>query len=201
MATREYWERIPDQLTANLKVLGKADEDSLDTAELALKIFPESFDKNGTALEIGCGTGRFLPLAALHFRTVIGIDYSWPLLLLAMQRIYRLPGTFVMHGTGTSLIVGDEMVEFVYSVTCFQHMDTIEVVRANIAEAFRILAPKGRVVIQTVIGNPEEKGRYDGTVFRSGAEFAEEFKNAGFEIDECDIEGEWIWLRAHKPVA
>jgi SAM-dependent methyltransferase len=101
----------------------------------------------GSALEIGYGGGRLLAAAARRFRQVIGVDVHERPELVAAALADRGISAELHVGDGRSLPVPDDSVDFVYSFIVFQHMEKLEIVRANIFEAARVLRPGGVAVL------------------------------------------------------
>jgi ubiquinone/menaquinone biosynthesis C-methylase UbiE len=152
-------------------------------------------------LEIGAGYGRLLSHMIPHFGLVVGVDSSEK--LVAQSSAYLLsnePNCRVVLTDGEFLPFPDNSFNFVYSFTVFQHMTTLATIRNNIREAHRVLAPNGVCRVQTVCGDPNPDV-YDGRVFPSISEFAEEFLSAGFisaDGSTDDVVKNWIWVTARK---
>jgi len=95
----------------------------------------------GTRLvDLGCGTGRALVLAAERGASVVGVDATEPLLAVART---RLPGASLLLGELDRLPLPDGSADAVIGVNAFQFAaDPPTAIR----EAARILAPGGRLV-------------------------------------------------------
>lgn len=102
-------------------------------------------------LELGSGTGRVLgPLAEAGY-TVVGLDSSAPMLDVAGNRV---------SGSNITLLQGD-MAELdgtqgapfgmvIASLNSIMHLNNPEDQRSMIESAWRVLAPEGRLIIDTL---------------------------------------------------
>ena len=99
-------------------------------------------------LDVGCGTGVFLRMAADRGAIVSGLDASEGLLEVARERV---PEAELCLGDMQSLPYGDDRFDVVTGFTSFFFAeDMVEALR----EARRVTRPGGKVAIQ-VFGNPE----------------------------------------------
>jgi SAM-dependent methyltransferase len=105
-------------------------------------------------LDVGCGSGLALQLAAERGAEVAGIDVSPGLLAIARE---RLPGADLREGDMESLPWEDDRFDAVTGVNAFQFAGDP---RAALREAARVLRPGGRVVA-SLFAAPE---RSQGTV-------------------------------------
>ena len=105
-------------------------------------------------LDVGCGSGLTLVLAAQRGATVSGLDISPGLLGLARD---RLPGADLREGDMESLPFGDAAFDAVTGVNAFQFAGDP---RRALREAARVAVQGGRVVA-SLFAAPE---RSDGTV-------------------------------------
>lgn len=99
-------------------------------------------------LDVGCGTGMVLQLAAADGWTPLGIDVAEPLLAVAAQ---RLGDGAVRVAEADDLPFDDASFDAVVSVNSFQFAD--DPAQAFL-EAARVLAPGGRVVA-SLFAEPE----------------------------------------------
>jgi ubiquinone/menaquinone biosynthesis C-methylase UbiE len=92
------------------------------------------------ALEIGYGGGRILNAACSYFKEVIGVDIHdeeeavRAFLHNQGKRNFRL-----ILGSGNSLEVQTESIDFVYSFIVFQHLPTYQVFEKYLYETYRCL--------------------------------------------------------------
>ena len=91
-------------------------------------------------LDVGCGSGLTLVLAAQRGATPSGLDISPSLLGLARE---RLPEADLREGDMESLPFGDSAVDAVVGVNAFQFADDP---RRALREAARVVRPGGHVV-------------------------------------------------------
>ena len=91
-------------------------------------------------LDVGCGTGLALVLAAQRGAVPSGIDISPGLLGIARE---RLPGADLREGDMDELPFGDEAFDAVIGVNAFQFAGDP---RRALGEAARVVRPGGRVV-------------------------------------------------------
>ena len=91
-------------------------------------------------LDVGCGSGLTLVLAAQRGATPSGLDISPGLLGLARE---RLPEADLREGDMESLPFGDTSVDAVVGVNAFQFAGDP---RRALREAARVVRPGGRVV-------------------------------------------------------
>jgi cyclopropane fatty-acyl-phospholipid synthase-like methyltransferase len=101
-----------------------------------------------SALEIGCGGGRLLAHAARFFPRVIGVDIHDQLGVVSDRlRAIGVHNADVRQGDGRTLPCADAEVDVVYSFIVFQHLEKIEILKAYLREAFRVLRPGGLAMI------------------------------------------------------
>lgn len=198
MATREHWEIDPrNEMQVWERVIGKIAEDPAESVAQAKEIFDGRYGVH--CLEIGAGAGRLLREANRTFYEPWGVDSSISLVAYSTRYLQNFPRCHVVLNDGFTLPFRDGFFEFVYSFTCFQHMEDLTPILFNLREAFRVLTPGGDICIQTVCGNRDDAGKYDGYVFHNVTEFAAHFSNVGFIEVEGITQGDWIWVRAKKP--
>jgi SAM-dependent methyltransferase len=91
-------------------------------------------------LDVGCGTGLTLVLAAERGAEPAGLDVTPELLAIARE---RLPGADLHEGDMETLPWEDEAFDAVVGVNAFQFAGDL---RRALAEAARVVRPGGRVV-------------------------------------------------------
>jgi SAM-dependent methyltransferase len=197
MADRAHWEFSTEQEMWR-KVVGADHESVADSLRVIHKIFKYSEARKKMVLEVGAGCGRLLRYATAHADVAIGVDYSWAMVHAAARHCGGIPRMCVVKNDGRVLPFGNDMFDLVYSFTCFQHMPDLETIEANVREVSRVLKPRGEFIFQTVIGDRDEPGRYDGYVFKNDLELVDLVLMKGFSVLDTEREGEWIWGRARK---
>ncbi|SDN80122.1 Methyltransferase domain-containing protein [Klenkia soli] len=119
-------------------------------------------DRVGTALDVGCGTGRQVAVLADRAERVVGVDLSADQLRHARG---RLP---VALADATALPVTDGGVDLV--ATVLTHTDVPDL-PGLVREAARVLRPGGRFVLVGVhpcFVHPFAEPREDGVLVRPG---------------------------------
>ncbi|MEL7642286.1 MAG: metalloregulator ArsR/SmtB family transcription factor [Solidesulfovibrio sp.] len=134
--TRRFFNTIaPDWASLRREVLGE-----LDPAELVRAVMPAAV---GLAADLGCGPGDLLPVLAERARRVIGVDSSPSMLSLAERRTAGLPVGARM-GELEHLPMADGEADFLVICLTLHHLPDPA---AALAEARRVLAPEGRLVV------------------------------------------------------
>lgn len=107
-----------------------------------------STPENKTALEIGYGGGRLLSAASRFFGSVIGIDIHENSELVKNELLGRGIKNFkLLTVNGSTIPVGGQTVDFVYSFIVLQHVEKHEILVSYMREAHRVLKPGGVAVI------------------------------------------------------
>ncbi|MFN0086934.1 MAG: class I SAM-dependent methyltransferase [Blastocatellia bacterium] len=100
--------------------------------------------KQARLLEIGCGIGRMTRHLAGIFGEVHGVDVSAEMIRQARERFRESRNTFFHATNGLDFAAfPDARFDVVFSVYVFQHVPTPEIIRSNIRDACRVLAPGG----------------------------------------------------------
>jgi SAM-dependent methyltransferase len=156
--TRSEYKKVWSALSttqdqAKLHVIGVTDEEALRaTGKQTLAFLQESVGirTDEVVLEIGCGVGRVGKVVAPLCRKWIGCDVASNMLALAAERLRDLPGVELKEISGYDLSgVADASVDVVYCTVVFMHLESWD--RYNyIAEAFRVLRPRGRIYVDNI---------------------------------------------------
>lgn len=131
--------------------------------------------KAARMLEIGCGIGRMTRHLAGLFGEVHGTDVSAEMIEQARQRFAGTPNVSFHETSGLDFAaLPNEYFDVIFSVYVFQHVPSPEVVRSNIRDACRVLAPGGVFKFQVCgIDHPDyermPKDTWTGTPFPESA--------------------------------
>lgn len=105
--------------------------------------------KNTTLLDVGCGSGHFVRMAADEGATITGIDASEPLLSLAAMRV---PEGRFLTGEMEELPFADASFDLVSGFNSFQYAANVT---NALTEARRVLKPGGKLIAM-IWGNRED---------------------------------------------
>jgi ubiquinone/menaquinone biosynthesis C-methylase UbiE len=100
-----------------------------------------------TAVDIGCGVGRFTQALGQRFGRAIGVDVSEIMVEQATAAALKLDNLEFLAGNGIVFPCASESADFVWSYEVFQHMPSHDVVKANLREIARILRRDGHGLI------------------------------------------------------
>ena len=103
---------------------------------------------NAAALDFGCGVGRLTRAMTGHFSHCTGVDVAETMIEQARRLIDRPACTFLVNETNDLAWFEDSTFDFVYSALVLQHLPTVEMIRAFIAEFLRVLKPDGLLAFQ-----------------------------------------------------
>lgn len=95
-------------------------------------------------VDIGCGTGFWLPQYADRAQRVIGVEPDPSLLVLAERRTAHLPDIEVVHGSAEHLPLGDNVADLVHARFAYFFGAGAE---AGLEEALRVLVPGGKLFV------------------------------------------------------
>jgi ubiquinone/menaquinone biosynthesis C-methylase UbiE len=105
-------------------------------------------------LDMGCGRGEIVLHAARQGAQVVGIDYSADCLRLTRRTLEVAPErdrdrVTLSHADATAIPFGDEAFERVLMMDIVEHLHDWQVSCA-LREAYRVLSPKGYLVLHTL---------------------------------------------------
>jgi SAM-dependent methyltransferase len=127
----------------------KVDEDIrhsavVETFGLWLRRLSESFGRDITALDLGCGTGRYF-WALRNVRELVGIDVSAPMLVEARTPVdaagITIGKTTLLHGDFLSQKLDDGAFDLIYSIGVLAEHSPLD--DALVERVYRWLAPGG----------------------------------------------------------
>ncbi len=142
-AYRDFWERSAEVDSIHA-ISDQDDEQSFEVsgreeAEVLAALLPAG----GSALEIGCGTGRIMQHLARSCKRLHGVDISRAMVEQGRRRLAYLTNVSFEVGNGYDLApFADESLDLVYSLFAFQHMPKTTAYN-YFAESARVLRPGG----------------------------------------------------------
>lgn len=122
-----------------------------------LEAFLHLLPRDWTVADLGTGTGYLLPVLGGHFRRVIGVDMSQPMLELARHRLAEsgIKNVSLRRGTLEELPIEDGAVDLAVALLMLHHLPAIE---PALREIRRVLRPGGRLLIAEL--HPYENERF-----------------------------------------
>ena len=120
--------------------------DTIERNELEKRL--QAFGKTGNIAEIGCGTGRFLPLAAQYCDQVTGVDPSKDMLGIARKKVKDHPTAQLLEGEGAKIPLEDSSQDFVYSIRTLNQVESPEYGFRMIMDLFRICKAGGHILME-----------------------------------------------------
>lgn len=191
MAPKSHWEIDPwNEEEIWRRVIARDNYDREEARNQARIIF--GLERGARCLEVGAGVGRLLKEATKNFFQCVGIDSSISLVAKSTQFLRYEQTCRVILTDGRIIPFPDGHFDFAYSFTCFQHMESLSEIRANLCEVWRVLRPMSKFRMQTVCGQ-RNSGRYDGYVFESPEELAAELIDCGFKEAKVHQQADWLW--------
>jgi len=151
-------------------------------------------------LEIGCGAGRVTRAFADLFGEVHAVDVSGEMVRLARAACAAKPNAFLYQNNGMDLsVVGDRIFDFAFSICCFHHIPSRDVIENYIREVGRLLRP-GALFKFEVQGYVQLDSKPDDTWY--GVPFSDDqavamAERCGFEPRHRVGAGEerfWLWF-------
>jgi SAM-dependent methyltransferase len=134
-----------------------------------------------TAVELGCGAGRFLPFLANRSALTVGVDVSLGILAQAREVLRPDRGRVVLVGGDVSSLPLAGRVGFVYlsSVTLYLDDAELEWLAKWCAES---LPPGGLLVSRDSVSKGErfERGGDYSAIYRPDADYLKVFGSQGF---------------------
>ena len=185
--TYQFWnERTPENFDMTTKRSGRIEAIS----KMAAIAKPYLSRKNAVTIDLGCGTGLFAAIAGL--KTIIGIDFSIPLLKVACQRMQ----TVLQQSIFAPGFV-KKSVDNVVSLFVIDDYPT-EKKREFFMQIWSLMRPGGRVFFAAYSPNDERMGPLKETVnaqshmeftiyLESAASYEAMFQEVGFLIEHTEL--------------
>ncbi len=99
-------------------------------------------------LEVGCGTGRFLPMVHERGHRVSGVDPSAPMLAVAARRVDALQEVDLLQAEGAALPFAPHTFDLVYSIRTVNQVESRGYALRMLDEAMRVLKPSGVLMVE-----------------------------------------------------
>lgn len=197
-AYRAFW--TPKNLEdAKKSIIDVPDWEPLTKATVDKLLKSAVCAENETALEIGCGIGRLMIPLSEHFTDVFGVDISPEMVRYAMFHLSATKNCYAMLTDGNTFPVQSDVVDFVYSVICFQHIPYLYMIMQYLKETKRVLKVGGCCTIQTHVGYaPKKFAGFQGHFFESLDAFANCFYAVGLDVVAKEQDGDYLWVTAIK---
>ncbi len=138
-------------------------------------------------VDVGCGPGAAVRCAARRAATATGIDPDPAMLRLArwITALRRSPNVDWLEGRAEKLPLADAQATVAWAINSVHHWEDRG---AGIGEAWRILAPDGRLVLVERQAKPGARGHAAHGLTRDQAEdLTRELTAAGFDQVRMDL--------------
>jgi demethylmenaquinone methyltransferase/2-methoxy-6-polyprenyl-1,4-benzoquinol methylase len=133
------FDKIADRYEAIAKFL------SLGILPLWLKRLLKGVERGEKVLDLACGSGILFGELSKKFNTVVGLDYSLPMLLVAKEK--RIPNAYLVRGDALKLPFKGETFDTVVVSLGLRHFEDTE---SSLREIFRVLKKGGTLHILEV---------------------------------------------------
>lgn len=104
-------------------------------------------DKNGSILEVGCGTGNYLSKLAQIYKRVCGLDLNEGMLKKCQEKVKDLSNTELKLGSAQNIPYDSASFDVVIAIQTIHHYGCDENRVAFFKEARRVLKEGGRLII------------------------------------------------------
>jgi SAM-dependent methyltransferase len=161
--------------------------------------------KQMKVLEIGCGAGRVTRALADLFGEVHAVDVSGEMVRLARAACADKPNAFFYQNNGMDLqVLGERVFDFAFSMCCFHHIPSRDVIETYVREVGRLLRPGGLFKFE-LQGYVDLDSKPDDTWYGvpfSDAQAVAMAERCGFEPRHRVGAGEerfWLWFFKKEP--
>lgn len=169
--------------------LGREDLLQQATAEVVDDLESQGLlEHDRCALEIGCGSGRFLAALAPKLLYVIGVDVSANMLGHALRRCASYRNVELMQGDGRRFpSLSRASFDLALAIDSFPYLVAAgeDVARSNLMEARRVLRPNGRLLIINY--------SYRGDDDRDRRDILRLAREIGFAVRRCGVRPFRLW--------
>jgi len=131
-------------------------------------------------VDVGCGPGTAVRQAARQAAEVTGVDPAPVMLRLGrwITALRRVPGVTFVQGAAEALPLPDGGASVVWTLSSLHHWSDRP---AGLAEAYRVLAPGGRILIAERLVRPGARGlRAHGMALDQTDQLGADLRTAGF---------------------
>jgi ubiquinone/menaquinone biosynthesis C-methylase UbiE len=121
-----------------------------------LQALPALLDETWSVGDLGCGTGQLAAAIAPFVAQVIAVDRSGDMLQTARRRLRDIPHVDLRRGDLEALPIEDGILDVATLVLVLHHLPDPA---AALAEAARVLRPRGRLLIVDMLPHDREEYR------------------------------------------
>ena len=109
-------------------------------------ILVEKVSESDRVLDLGCGSGMFLPIVAPMCAEIVGVDISSDMLISCSQCIKKffIENASLSNASSDHLPFAAETFDVVYIVDVIHHAEDYE---QAVKEVYRVLKPGGRLIV------------------------------------------------------
>lgn len=136
-----YWNRLAPRFEREVFHVLASDRRGVIAREVARLADPAA-----TAIDLGCGNGRAIPLLARHFARVVGIDLSPALIARARRASRRLPGVELLAADLVTPPAGIPAGRLVLSINAILAPDDT-IMRTLVRRIAQYTEPGGHAVV------------------------------------------------------
>lgn len=144
--------------------LYEMENDAIDHDEMLWRALQAAAPWEGKdLLDLGCGTGYWLPRYAATTRQLYGVEPDTALLTTAAR---RTTGATVLHGSAEHIPLDDSSIDVVHARFAYFFPSPNHDCTAGLDEVLRVLRPGGSLV---VIDNDQEDGEFADLLWAGNA--------------------------------